>query len=422
MPSYTQLYENAAAAAVKKELERNLKNPGDRAEYEEKRLACLLRPDDYPLVVRLEDCHCKNGSCDVSCVFDAIYRDNQGNIAIDKDKCTGCCECITKCSEGNLSPKKDILPLFELLKQRETNPVYAIIAPAFIGQFSNDVTPGKLRSAFKRMGFEGMVEVALFADILTLKEALEFEGRVQNPTDYMLTSCCCPMWVGMIKKVYNDIVPHMPPSVSPMVACGRSIKKLKDNAKVVFIGPCLAKKAEAKESDIADAVDLVLTFEEAAEVFDLLGINPAQEEEDNRDHSSFAGRIYARTGGVSEAVEKTVNYLNPLRSVPFKSVAADGVADCRKLLSDVMEGKITANFIEGMGCKGGCVGGPKRIIDVQDGKKNVEDYASSAEYTTPVNNPFVIELLNRLGYDSIERLVSDDTIFSRNPNFNINSK
>ena len=148
-------------------------------------------------------------------------------------------------------------------------------------------------------------------------------------------------------------------------------------------------------------------------MFEILNVYPADMDEDDRDHSSYAGRIYARTGGVCEAVEKTVNYLSPLRSVPFKATAADGVADCRKLLKDIMEGRLTANFVEGMGCKGGCVGGPKRIIEVEEGKNHVTQYASSADFTNPVNNPYVTQLLHRLGYDSIESLISDDTIFSR---------
>ncbi|MDD4689295.1 MAG: [Fe-Fe] hydrogenase large subunit C-terminal domain-containing protein [Eubacteriales bacterium] len=413
MSNLTEVYEKAAAEAIRRELCRGLKNPQNQVDYEERRIECLTNPDKYPLVVRLENCHCKEGDCVSSCAFDAIYRDNQGAAIVDNEKCTGCSECISACSQGNIAPRKDIVPLFELLKNRETNPVYAIVAPAFVGQFSESVTPGMLRTTFKKMGFEGMVEVALFADILTLKEALEYQHYVKSEGDYMLTSCCCPMWVGMIRKVYSHIAPHMPPSVSPMVACGRSIKKLNPDAKVVFIGPCLAKKAEAKEEDIKDAVDLVLTFQETEELFYLIGIDPSKQEEDDRDHASFAGRIYARSGGVCEAVEKTSAYLNPLRELPFKSVNADGVAECKKVLTEIMSGDIKANFIEGMGCVGGCVGGPKRIIDKNDGKRFVEAYAKEAEYTTPVNNPYVIDMLHRLGYDSIESLVADDTIFLR---------
>ena len=107
-----------------------------------------------------------------------------------------------------------------------------------------------------------MVEVAFFADMLTLKEAIEFDHFVKKKDDLMITSCCCPMWVGMLKRVYNNMVRYVSPSVSPMIAAGRVMKKLNNNCKVVFIGPCIAKKAEAKEKDLLGDIDFVLTFAE----------------------------------------------------------------------------------------------------------------------------------------------------------------
>ena len=137
---------------------------------------------------------------------------------------------------------------------------------------------------------------------LTLKEALEFDRIVHEVDDFLLTSCCCPIWVAMIRRVYSTLVSHIPPSVSPMVACGRSVKRIHPDAVTVFIGPCVAKKAEAREKDIADAVDYVLTFQEVRDILSAAGIDPAREEEDERDHSCTTGRIYARTAGVSTAV------------------------------------------------------------------------------------------------------------------------
>jgi iron only hydrogenase large subunit-like protein len=205
----------------------------------------------------------------------------------------------------------------------------------------------------------------------------------------------------------------MPPSVSPMVACGRSIKKLYPDAKTVFIGPCVAKKAEAREPDIADAVDYVLTFQEVSDIFKLAGIEPDKMEEDLRDHSSTAGRIYARTGGVSEAIKETLEYLRPNRTIPLKSKQANGIPMCKELLNEIKEGKVTVNFLESMGCVGGCVGGPKRIIDKDKGTEYVNEYGKEALYRTPVDNPYVMELLKRLGYDTIESLLEEDNMFIR---------
>lgn len=258
-----------------------------------------------------------------------------------------------------------------------------------------------------------MLEVALFADILTLKEALEFDKNIVKESDYQLTSCCCPMWIAMIRKIYNQLMPHVPGSVSPMVACGRTVKHLHPDAITVFIGPCLAKKSEAKEKDLADAVDFVLTFEEMRDIFDAMNINPSEMEESERDHSSRAGRIYARTAGVSEAVKKTVERLNPHRKITVKTQHADGVPGCKAMINDLLEGKTDANFFEGMGCVGGCVGGPKAIINREIGRDNVNQYGEEAIYQTPIDNPYVIELLNRLGFDTIDSLLKDSEIFTR---------
>lgn len=366
------------------------------------------------LIVKNGVCSCSfdgPSSCEAACLFDAIKRDKNNNIIITGN-CTGCGECINACPEHSLVGRKDSLTVLSLLKNKKT-PVFAMIAPAFSGQFSADVTSGKLRSVFKYMGFYGMIEVALFADILTLKETLEFDREIQNDQDFLLTSCCCPLWVALIKKFYQSMIPHVPPSVSPMVACGRSIKKIHPDAKTVFIGPCLAKKAEAREPDIADAVDCVLTFEEVAELFELMDIQPEKFEEDQSDHSSRAGRIYARTSGVSEAVQATLDRLRPGRKITLKARQADGVLDCKKLLQEIADGNIQANFIEGMGCHGGCIGGPKALIDKNIAREAVNQYGDIANIKTPADSPYVMDLLHRLGYETVESLLDRDNNFTR---------
>lgn len=376
----------------------------------------LMYPDKQPIIIRSDDCTgCptdgSRSACEVACLFEAIKRDENNNIIITGN-CTGCGDCIDACPEDALTGSKDSVAVLRMLKDK-TVPVYAMIAPAFTGQFTADVTAGKLRCAFKRMGFYGMVEVALFADVLTLKEALEFDREVVEDDDFLLTSCCCPLWVAVIRKKYEEMVPHVPPSVSPMVACGRSIKKIHPEAKTVFIGPCLAKKAEAREKDIADAVDYVLTFEEIAEIFELLEIEPKHCEEDTSDHSSRAGRIYARATGVSEAVQATLDRLRPDKKIRLKSRTAEGMVECKALLKDISEGEINANFMEGMGCRGGCIGGPKAMIDKEIARKAVERYAESADIKTPADNPFVLELLSMLGYETVESLLERDNNFTR---------
>lgn len=217
----------------------------------------------------------------------------------------------------------------------------------------------------------------------------------------------------MLRRVYKELMPHVPAAVSPMIACGRVIKRLEPGAKVVFIGPCLAKKAEAREPDIADAVDYVLTFQEVRDIFAFADIHPEKMAEDNREHSSMGGRIYARAGGVSQAVQDCVQRLNPNRKIKVHAVQASGVPACKQLLNDLKEGKLDANFLEGMGCVGGCVGGPRALIDKEFARKEVDRYGEEAPAPTPIDNLYVIDLLDRLGFPTVESLLENDDLFTR---------
>lgn len=386
----------------------------DKNEYDPYHLDCLLHPEKHAVVVKNEPCDdVKCGKpCVKSCIFDAIDKDENGELKINKDLCTGCSACIEACKSGKLTGSRELIPAMKAVRQ-EGKHAYALIAPATHGQFSEDVTPGMLRSAFKQIGFTGMIEVALFADILTLKEALEFDAHVKTDTDFQLTSCCCPMWIGMIRKIYKELMPHVPAAVSPMVACGRVIKKLYPDAVTVFIGPCLAKKSEAKEKDICDAIDYVLTFQEVQDIFDAAGVNVHEMEDIEKDHSSRGGRMYAVAGGVSEAVKSTLERISPDRNIKIKTVTADGVSACRDMIEKLKSGQIEGNFFEGMGCKGGCVGGPKSILSTAEGKKHIEEYVKQAVHYSPPENPYVTELLKLIGINTINELLEKSDIFTR---------
>ena len=405
---FERVYYDALGRALRGEKQQ------EEGREEQRQLDCLLHPEKNSPVLRLKECDCGAGEehCAAACLFQAVVRDEQGKLTVDPDQCNGCGACIEACKSGNLTASRDVLPVLYELKQAK-GPAYALIAPAFHGQFSRDVTPGKLRTAFQRLGFTGMVEVALFADVLTLKEALEFDRNVNSEGDFQLTSCCCPVWIGMIRKQYPELMEHVPGAVSPMIAAGRAVKQLHPDALTVFIGPCIAKKAEARESDVAGAVDYVLTFQEIQDIFRAADIRPEEMEESERDHSSRAGRIYAHTGGVSEAVCATVAKLRPERAIQVKAVQADGVPACRTLIERIKRGEHTANFFEGMGCPGGCVGGPKVLVDPQSGRENVEQYGQMAAYETPLDNPYVPELLRRLGFSDLDDFLEHSDIFVR---------
>ncbi len=414
MLTFEEIYNRLAKAAKEKRLEDEI-NSLEIDGYKKGQLDCLLEPDKYAPVVKWEKCNCgknKKPRCLSVCKFGALSVDEDGNVKIDDKKCVGCEECEKVCKGKKFKINKELIPVLKALSL-QNEPIYAIIAPAFIGQFSKSASAGQIRSAFKKLGFTGMIEVALFADILTLKEALEFDKNINTEKDFQLTSCCCPIWIAMIKRTYSELIPHIPPSVSPMIACGRAIKRLHPNAKVVFIGPCLAKKAEAREPDIKGAVDYVLTFQEAKELFEMMDVNVDDYEESVKEHSSRGGRIYARAGGVSEAVLLTLEKIRKHSKMAFKPRRADGVPECRKMLNELIKGEEKGNFFEGMGCVGGCVGGPRAIIDKEIGKVNVNDYGEKASYETPANNPYVLELLHKLGFNDIDGLLEDEELFTR---------
>ncbi len=409
--TFNDLYNEILVSTVENRREAHIEML--RAEDTCDSIDCLLYPERFAPVWKTARCDCgEDGTpnCIKSCIFNAIRKGASGELVVDKERCVGCAECIDACSSGKLTGSRDVLPVLDALGHTG-GPVYAMVAPAIVGQFG-DVSLGKLRSAFKAIGFAGMVEVALFADILTLKEALIFDEKIMTNEDFMLTSCCCPIWIAMVRRSYGQYMKKIPDSVSPMVASGRAVKKLEPSAVTVFIGPCLAKKVEARDKGISDAVDFVLTFEETRDIFDAFHIDFAQMEEDVKEHSSRAGRIYARTGGVSEAVDNTLRQLNPHRFVSMRAEQADGTARCRALLQKLQEGKITANYLEGMGCEGGCAGGPKVLVKPAEGGRYVNTYGEEACYKTPLNNPNVLAMLKSLGLDSIESLL-EDGLFTR---------
>ena len=375
------------------------------------------------LIEKLDSCSLsckKNGDekykCQLSCPFDAIMYDSDNKTTyINYDLCVGCGLCVDSCREGKILDKVDFMPILDLVKNNKT--VIAAVAPAIIGQFGENVTLDQLRSAFIKIGFSDMVEVAFAADMITIKEAFEFNNHVNSPKDLMITSCCCPMWVGMLKKVYKELVPDLSPSVSPMIGTGRVIKKLNPDAKVVFVGPCIAKKAEAKEKDLAQDIDFVLTFQELDNIFKAFNVTPEELEGiPTKDYASRGGRLYARTGGVSIAVGEAVEELYPHKAKLFKSIKAEGVRECKDILNKALTGEIEANFIEGMGCVGGCVGGPKALIPKEQGKVSVDNLAYDSPIKIATHSSTMDSVLEKLNITSLKDF-EDHTkteIFHRN--------
>jgi iron only hydrogenase large subunit-like protein len=305
MLTIEELYKKIVRSAETKEIDSDL----EQLRYDPFHLECILKPEMKRKQWDYSGC----GHDFITCLFKNLTADETGNYIFEK-KDEKCLSCIDIDTVNKVTASKDSMTVLSAIRDGK-RPVIAAIAPAFLSQFDT-ITDGQLRSAFKQIGFAGMVEVSLFADILTLKEALEFEQNIKSPDDFLLTSCCCPLWVGLIRKHHPHLLEHVPKAVSPMIASGRVIRELIPNAFTVFIGPCLAKKAEAKEADIDDAIDVVLTFREIKDIFSAAKIDGNNLPEDLREHSSTGGRRYATTGGVSYAVESTVRRLHPDKPIP----------------------------------------------------------------------------------------------------------
>lgn len=365
-----------------------------------------------PVVTNIEGpceiCNEENNKCKVECKYeDPLYRRSNEALIVN-NKCLSCGYCVSECDFGAISDKIEFIPFIDLLKDKNTD-IYVTVAPAIVGQFGKQISMGQLRTALKLLGFKDMIEVALFADILTIKEAFEFNKLVKDKEDFFLTSCCCPVWFNMVKKNYPELYKKMSPSVSPMIASGRILKSLYKNAKVVFIAPCIAKKAEVKDIDLEGAIDYVLNFQELKEIFEALEINLETLHPDDIDQASLGGRLYARTGGVSFSVKTVVNRLEPLRVTKLKAKKVHGVKECKELLNDLRSGKdIDANFIEGMGCTGGCVGGPRTNIDVDSATKNVNEYGEDSFILTPFDNKNIFKILESFNISNLEDMMENE--------------
>lgn len=377
-------------------------------------------------IVEKLDCSCmectKNNddkyTCEHSCPFNAIMYDNKNKTTyINHNICINCGVCVDSCKNGRILDKVEFIPILDLIKNNKT--VIAAVAPAINGQFGNSVTMDMLREAFIKIGFTDMIEVAFAADMLSIKEACEFDKHVNKNGDLMITSCCCPMWVGMLKKVYTSLVKNLSPSVSPMIAAGRVIKKINPEAKVVFIGPCIAKKAEAKEKGLEGIIDYVLTFAELDEIFKSFEIDLSSLKGiPSIDYTSRGGRLYARSGGVTIAISDIIEELYPEKFKLFKAVKASGVKECKEVLEKALNKQLDANFIEGMGCKGGCVGGPKALIPSEKGKEQVDNYAFDSPIKVPLHSAVLDDVLKTIGIDSIDDFKDSSKISILERSFN----
>ena len=261
--------------------------------------------------------------CQAACGMDAIVSDEHGKAVINQDKCVACGQCLVSCPFGAIVDKGQIFQVIQSILKGDK--VIAIVAPAFVGQFGKNATPGKVVAAMKKLGFARVVEVAVGADMCTIEEAKDFLEKVPAEQDYMATSCC-PAWHSMIYRLFPSEKDKISMTLTPMVFTARLMKKEYPGCKVVFVGPCAAKKLEAIRADIRSDVDFVLTFEELQGMFEAKEVDFATiEEVDVLNEGTAAGRGFAVSGGVAKAVTDLIHQEQP--ELEIKTARAEGLRE-----------------------------------------------------------------------------------------------
>ena len=312
--------------------------------------------------------------CETACKVSAIHKGEDGAAEIDHSKCISCGACVYQCPFGAITDTSYILDVIDLIKKSENNTkykVYAVVAPSISGQFTY-AKIGQIITGIEKVGFYHVVEAALGADKVAYLEAKELVEK-----NKLLTSSCCPAFVDYIKKNFPDLVDNISHNLSPMAEIAKYLKEKEPTCKVVFIGPCTAKKKEVKQEKVKPFVDSVLTFEELQALFDSKDIDITSLEEGVLDNASYFGRIFARSGGVTEAVKEAIKE-QKLEDFECNPLPCDGIEECKMALLKASKNILPNNFIEGMACKGGCINGAGCLTHEEKNKKEVDEYGKQA--------------------------------------------
>ena len=310
--------------------------------------------------------------CQNACRVKAISMNEEKAATIDNNKCISCGACVYQCPVGAIMDKSYMLNVIDLLRKSEQGrsyKLYAIVAPSISSQFKY-ARLGQVISGLKALGFHTVVEAALGADMVAEAESRELAEKG------FLTSSCCPAFVTYIRQSFPQLLPMVSHNLSPMAAIARFIKETTPDAKTIFIGPCTAKKAEAQLDTVKPYIDAVLTFEELQALFDSRDLDITTLPEDVLDNASYFGRIFARSGGLSDAVAEGLK--EQRIDFDLKPCVCDGIEACRMALLKKSKNALDANFIEGMACLGGCIGGAGCLTHGEKNKAEVDKYGREA--------------------------------------------
>lgn len=324
--------------------------------------------------------------CERACKVDAITMDSDQIAVINKDKCIACGACVYQCPWGAIMDKSYILDAIRILRNSETDgsKVYAVVAPSISSQFIYTKLE-QVIGGIKALGFHSVVEAALGADMVALEESKELAEKG------MLLSSCCPSFVMYVKQRFPKLAEHISHNLSPAATIAKYIKTHDATAKVVFIGPCTSKKMEfsrcggnndsvensAVSNPASEWVDCALTFEELEALFAGKQLDITTLEGVALDNASYFGRIFARSGGLSDAVAEGLKE-NGITDFTLNALPCDGIEACKAALMKLSANVLNANFVEGMACIGGCIGGAGCLTHGEKNKREVDKYGEEA--------------------------------------------
>mgnify|MGYP000972135213 FL=1 len=310
--------------------------------------------------------------CERSCKVGAIHMNEEKKAEINPEKCISCGACSYACPFGAIMDKSFMVDAINIIRNKKENyKTVAIVAPAIAAQFDG-VTLGQVATAIRQLGFDYVVEAAIGADMVADKEAEELVEKG------FLTSSCCPAFVDYIKKHVPELADKISHNLSPMAELGKFVKLGGESpVKCIFIGPCTAKKAEMRLPNVDLWIDSVLTFEELQAMIDAREIEMENLEETSMNDASYFGRIFGRSGGLTEAVLEVIKE----KGLDFevKAEACDGIEACKAALLKAKFGKLDKNFIEGMACVGGCVGGAASLNHEPKSRMKVDKYGKDSD-------------------------------------------
>lgn len=311
--------------------------------------------------------------CENACKIKAIHMSEAKTAAIDNKKCIACGACVYQCPFGAIMDKSYILDAIDIIKKSDNNrkyKVYAVVAPSISSQFTY-AKLGQVITGLKELGFYTVIEAALGADMVAYSESRELVEKG------FLISSCCPAFVSYVEKNFPGLAPSISHNLSPMATIAKYLKEREKNCKVIFIGPCTAKKAEVQKESVRPYVDVVLTFEELQALFDSKDIDITTLPEDVLDNASYYGRIFARSGGLTDAIAEGLKE-HGFTDFKLKSSVCDGIEQCKVALMKKSKNMSDANFIEGMACVGGCIGGAGCLTHGEKDKAEVDKYGREA--------------------------------------------